>query len=138
MKSNFRDWKSDAIDEAFGLKQAHNLPALNEWVSSDYTPSDLDQHHLALLQKPLIMGVAGWNEVELENKFISPLFMLAELNADTFGYFLERDLTVTIGEYELWGRIDGLITTGVRSPKLPFFCLSEYKRQTDPDGEPQG
>lgn len=138
MKSNFRDWKSDAIDEAFGLKQAHNLPALDEWVSSDYTPSDLDQHHLALLQKPLIMGVVGWNEVELENKFISPLFMLAELNTDTFGYFLERDLTVTIGEYELWGRIDGLITTGVRSPKLPFFCLSEYKRQTDPDGEPQG
>ena len=53
------------------------------------------------------MGVAGWNEVELENKFISPLFMLAELNADTFGYFLERDLTVTIGEYELWGEPQG-------------------------------
>jgi hypothetical protein len=21
---------------------------------------------------------------------------------------------------------------------VPFFCLNEYKRQTDPDGEPQG
>ena len=31
-----------------------------------------------------------------------------------------------------------MIATGFRSPKKPYFCLAEYKRGTDSDGEPQG
>jgi hypothetical protein len=31
-----------------------------------------------------------------------------------------------------------MIATGYRSPKVPYFCLNEYKRQTDPNGDPRG
>ena len=55
-----------------------------------------------------------------------------------FAYFLERPLSATIGDYELSGRVDGMIATGFRNPKLPYFCMNEYKKAKDPNGDPQG
>lgn len=34
--------------------------------------------------------------------------------------------------------VDGMIATGFRNPKKPYFCMNEYKRGTDPDGAPTG
>ncbi len=51
---------------------------------------------------------------------------------------MERDLAITIDDYELSGRVDGMIATGYRNPKMPYFCMNEYKRQTDPNGDPKG
>lgn len=138
IKSNFREWNSDRIDEAFGTQQIDKHPALTDWLAYDYELEEWEKIALEKIQNPLIRGAIGWNEVELENKFISPMFMLAGVYGDNFGYFLERDLAATIDDYELSGRVDGLVASGVRNPKKPFFCLNEYKRLTDPDGEPQG
>ncbi len=138
IKSNFREWTSDRIDETFGTKQIDNHPALDSWLSFEYELKEWEKIALLTVQKPLIKGAVGWNEVELENKFISPMFMLAGVYGDNFGYFLERDLAANIDDYELSGRFDGMVASGVRNPKKPFFCLNEYKRLTDPDGEPQG
>jgi hypothetical protein len=138
IKSNFREWTSDRIDETFGTKQIDSHPALDSWLSFGYELKEWEKIALLTVQKPLIKGAIGWNEVELKNKFISPMFMLAGVYGDNFGYFLERDLAATIDDYELSGRVDGLVASGVRNPKKPFFCLNEYKRLTDPDGEPQG
>ena len=138
IKSNFRDWTSDRIDEVFGTKQLDTHSALGEWMNTQSDILDWENQAIAQIQAPLIKGVIGWNEAELENKFISPMFVLAGVYGDEFGYFLERDLAATLDGYELSGRVDGMIATGVRNPKKPFFCLNEYKRFTDPDGEPQG
>jgi hypothetical protein len=138
IKSNFREWTSDKIDETFGTYQVFESQLLDSWLSFQCEIEDSDKKTIAKLQKPLIKGSIGWNEFELENKFISPIFMLAELDGDNFGYFLERELKGIIDDYELSGKVDGMIAMGVRSPKKPYFCLNEYKRQTDPDGEPQG
>jgi hypothetical protein len=51
---------------------------------------------------------------------------------------LERDLAVKIDDYELSGRVYGLIATGFRNPKKPYFCLNECKKGTDPNGDPKG
>ncbi len=138
IKSNFREWTSDRIDETFGTKQIDSHPALDSWLAFEYELKEWEKIALLTVQKPLIKGAVGWNEVELENKFISPMFMLAGVYGDNFGYFLERDLAANIDDYELSGRVDGMVASGVRNPKKPFFCLNEYKRLTDPDGEPQG
>jgi hypothetical protein len=138
IKSNFREWTSDRIDETFGTKQIHTHPVLDSWLAFEYELEGWEKKALDRVQSPLIIGAIGWNETELENKFISPMFMLAGVYGDNFGYFLERDLAATIDDYELSGRVDGLVASGVRNPKKPFFCLNEYKRLTDPDGEPQG
>lgn len=137
-KSNFSDWTLDTIDEAFGTKQIFVSEKLNKWLSDEYEANEYERKYLLHLQSKLVLGGDSWNEVELENKFISPVFMFADFDNPEFSYFLERDMKTKIGEYEISGRIDGMIATGYRNPKKPFFCLNEYKKQRDPDGEPQG
>jgi hypothetical protein len=136
IKSNFREWTLDKIEETFEL-QLHD--GLDAWLLTTYHISEYENRYLLQLQKSLLIGGDAWNEVELENKFISPLIMFADIeNAMQFSYFLERELSAQILDFELTGRVDGMIATGFRNPKKPFFCINEYKRQTDPDGDPAG
>ncbi|MEY4541827.1 MAG: hypothetical protein RLZZ306_3584 [Bacteroidota bacterium] len=138
-KSYFRDWTLDKIDDAFRTIQVEELPILNELLHFEYQVDDFEQRFLSMLSKDYLnLGGDNWNEVELENKIISPVIVFSGIQNKKFSYFLERDLATTIDEFELSGRVDGMIATGFRSPKVPYFCLSEYKRQTDPDGDPQG
>ena len=137
IKSNFKEWTFDKIDDAFGMRQVFKSQALDEWMAFEYECSDYEKRYIFQLQKTLLLGGDDWNEVELENKFISPLIVFTEVDNEKFSYFLERELSATVGEYELFGRVDGMIATGFRNPRKPLFCLNEYKRQTDPDGNPQ-
>ncbi|MCU0339268.1 MAG: hypothetical protein MUE30_05240 [Spirosomaceae bacterium] len=139
IKSNFREWTLDSIDEAFGTQQVDTLPVLEEWLSYSYQINDYERTYLTKLANNFLYhGGDDWNEVELENKFISPLFVFSEIDSKSFAYFLERELSVTIDNYELSGKVDGMIATGYRSPKKPYFCFNEYKRGTDPNGDPKG
>ena len=138
-KSNFREWTLDKIDEAFGTKQVRSLAVLDQLVAHQYEIKEFEKRFLTRISSTYkYLGGESWNETELENKIISPLIVFAEIDNEHFTYFLERDLAVTIGEYELSGRVDGMIATGYRNPKKPYFCLSEYKKAKDPDGDPQG
>jgi len=104
-----------------------------------YIADEFETRYLKMLSNSyLTLGGDNWNEVELENKIISPMIVFSEIQNKKFSYFLERDLFTSIGDYELMGRVDGMIATGFRSPKAPYFCFNEYKRQTDPNGDPQG
>jgi hypothetical protein len=138
MQSNFRDWTLDKIDEAFGLRQVYEMETLTQLITPSYELNDFEKQYIGTLQEHFKYGGDDWNEVELENKFISPMMVLAYKPNDKYAYFLERDLAVKIDEYELSGRVDGLIATGFRNPKKPFFCLNEYKKGTDPNGDPKG
>lgn len=139
MKSNFREWSLDKIEEAFGLVQVESLPLLTELLQFEYQIDAYESRYLSSLRRNYVnLGGDNWNEIELENKLISPLIVFSEIENKQFAYFLERELKVEIGDYELFGKVDGMIATGFRSPKKPYFCLNEYKRQTDPDGDPQG
>jgi hypothetical protein len=139
IKSNFRDWNLEKIETIFGLVQVEKLSVLDEWLAIPYECDAYEQRYLLGLQKNYTrFGGDDWNEIELENKFISPLIVFAELDNRNFAYFLEREMQAIIGDYDLSGRVDGMIATGFRSPKKPYFCMKEYKRQTDPDGDPRG
>jgi hypothetical protein len=139
IRSNFREWTLDKIEDAFGLKQVRRLPILEELLSFEYQADAYETRYLAHLSETYIeLGGDDWNEVELENKFISPLIVFSDIPNQKYSYFLERELSTTIDEYQLSGRVDGMIATGFRNPKVPYFCLNEYKRQTDPDGDPRG
>ena len=138
-RTNFRDWSLDLIDTTFGTAQIESLPILEELLSFEYTTDQFENHNLDILRKTYLnFGGDDWNEVELENKLISPIIVFAEIANQKYSYFLERELSGVIGEHEISGKVDGMIATGYRSPKVPYFCLNEYKRQTDPNGDPRG
>ena len=138
MRSNFKEWNLDKIEEAFGLKQVWQSEILDELINHPYQLDEMERTFVTKLQRHFSFGGDDWNEVELENKFISPMIVLSEIADEKCSYFLERELSTTIDEYDLSGKVDGMIATGFRSPKKPYFCLNEYKRGTDPDGDPKG
>jgi hypothetical protein len=139
IRSNFKEWTLDKIDDAFGLQQVRRLPILEELLAFEYQADAYETRYISHLSETYIeLGGDSWNEVELENKFISPMIVFSDISNQKYSYFLERELSTTIGEYQLNGRVDGMIATGYRNPKVPYFCLNEYKRQTDPDGDPTG
>lgn len=138
-KSNFREWTLDSIEETFGLVQVRSLPILDELLSYKYEADAYEQRYLTTLQEDYVtLGGDDWNEVELENKFISPLIVFSGIANRKYSYFLEREMSEIINDIELLGKVDGMIATGFRNPKKPYFCLSEYKRGTDPNGDPKG
>jgi hypothetical protein len=138
-KINFRDWTLDKVEDVFAVEEVFNHPLLQDLAQFQYELSEYEKHYLDDLQKNYsLYGGEDWNEVELENKFISPLIVFSKMDSRHFGYFLERELSVTIGDYEIFGRVDGMIATGFRRPKKPYFCLHEYKKESDPSGDPRG
>ena len=134
--ATFKEWDLDKLDEAFSLKQVWQSDLLNQWENNNQEVNDFEKQSLENLQKSLIRGGRAWNEVELENKFISPMIMVANIDDEQIGYFLERPLKAIIGNYELSGIVDGMIATGIRNPQLPYFCLHEYKRSVENQGTP--
>ncbi|MEM9885073.1 MAG: hypothetical protein AAF849_04210 [Bacteroidota bacterium] len=139
IESNFKDWTADSVDEAFGTKlNLKGLPSLEILTSYEYEISEYEQRFLKDLSFSYRLGGQSWNEVELENKIISPLIIFSSIDNEKFAYFLERSLSATIDNYILSGRVDGMIASGFRNPKQPYFCISEYKRATDPNGDPEG
>jgi hypothetical protein len=136
--ATFKEWDLDSLDEAFGLKQILCSELLTQWESNKEKISKFEKQALLNLQKTLIRGGKAWNEVELENKFISPVIMMANIDDERIGYFLERPLSGIIGEYQLSGMVDGMIATGTRNPHVPYFCLHEYKRHVENQGTPDG
>lgn len=137
--SNLRDWTLDSIEQTFGLVQVRSLPILDELLAHKHEADAYEQRYLSGLREDyLTLGGDNWNEVELENKLISPLIVFSGIQNKNFSYFLERELKDTLDDYEISGRVDGMIATGFRNPRKPYFCLSEYKRGTDPNGDPQG
>lgn len=139
IQSNFREWTLDRIEETFGLVQVRRTYVLDELVSYHYELDDYQTRYLNdIAEKYISLGGDSWNEVELENKMISPIIVFSDIDNKQFAYFLERPLSVEINDYALSGRVDGMIATGFRNPKKPYFCMAEYKRATDPDGDPSG
>lgn len=138
--ATFKEWTLTKLDNAFGIRQILDTDCsfMQKWQALSQTTEiiDLERQVLLKLQKPLQWGGKGWNEFELENKFISPVFMIAEFDDRIIGYFLERPLKGIVGDYELSGIVDGMIARGFRDPDKPFFCMHEYKRSVDNDGQP--
>ncbi|TAE01153.1 MAG: hypothetical protein EAZ97_03790 [Bacteroidetes bacterium] len=138
--SNFKDWTLTTLDKTFDLCQIldYKCQILQDWqkLAATFEVSDFESQNLLNLQEPLQWGGKAWNETELENKFISPVIMLAKIDDRIVGYFLERPLKAVVKNYELSGIVDGMIATGFRDPDVPFFCMHEYKRSVDNHGNP--
>ena len=137
-QSNFRDWTLERLDEVFGLKQVFQTTLLDELLSYSIEISDYEEQYIKSLQAHFLLRGDDWNEVELENKFISTLIVFSSKPSERYSYFLERDLSVEVDNYILSDWVDGMIASGFRSPKKPYFCLNEYKKGTDPNGDPRG
>lgn len=76
---------------------------MQQWENNTVQMNEMEKSMLLQMQKSLIRGGRSWNEAELENKFISPLIILANIDDEQIGYFLERPLSaIIIGNFDLF------------------------------------
>ena len=140
IKRGFKECDREFLEETFGIIQIRHIPLLAEWQKNkdNYAVNEFEYYLLNNIQEVLIDRVDDWNEQELIENFIGPLFALINYNTLEYGLFSERFLKAVIGDYELSGNPDAIIAKGRRSPKIPYFCFHEYKKEQENKGDPVG
>ena len=139
-KVNFRECTLEYLEDTFGLKPKKQLPDLDNWLNTKMDISKYEERELNNLKDLLLENVHHWNERELPLYFIGPIFsMIHYTNIELqINLFAERALAGTVQDIELSGMPDGMIASGYRSPKKPYFTFQEYKKERDPHGDPAG
>ena len=137
-EKTFKDCTLKYLDETFDLEEARTLPTLEQWLSMSADISDMERHQLLHLKDVLDFNVHDWNEHELDSHFIGPIFTMVNFSSNKYNHFAQRDLEGIIEGIRLFGKPDGMVASGRREPKKPFFAFQEYKRNLDPNGDPAG
>lgn len=137
-KVNFSSCTLAFLEEKFYLDPVAKLNVLEHWLDREAPLSDLERQQLAHFRNLLSKNVLHWNEQELSLNFIGPIFGLVEFTHKKFNFFAQRSLSAIVEEIELFGKTDGMIASGFRAPKLPYFAFHEFKKEADSSGDPAG
>ena len=138
-KLNFSDCTLARVEDTFNLMAVESLATLTTWINTDFELTDLDKIAVNRLCFHLQKNVLHWNEQDLSLHFIGPMFSYIDFTERyRFNLFAQRTISAEIQGIALGGRTDEIIASGFRDPKTPFFAINEYKRETDPDGDPAG
>jgi hypothetical protein len=151
--SKFSDWTLTKLDKRFGLQQVFDLEILNRWLSADAEVSPADQAFLLNLKNKATIFVESWNEQEYWAYVIVPLlnyidftginligatFVGVEQTNKNYTCFVKRFFIGKVDGEEISGYPDGLIASGWREPEVPYFCLQEWKQESEPNSDPRG
>ena len=128
------------MQDTFGLRQIWESPILDHWnsVATGMTIEEPEKFLLPRLQTSLFKHGDTWNEIELIEFCVAPIFTLVDFQTEYFKMFSERRISAVIGDYELYGEPDALIAKGTYTPKIPYFCFNEYKRIEAHKGDVRG
>lgn len=138
-KLNFKECTLSIMEETFKLFPTKQSKTLTDWMSADIVLSAFQQETVQHLCNLLQDNVEHWNEYDLSLHFVGPMFSAVNFTQPMrFNLFAQRNLEAEVQEIKLMGRVDEVIASGYRVPKLPFFAFNEYKKETDPDGDPAG
>jgi hypothetical protein len=135
---SFSTCTKEFLKENFRLQQLWESPLLEQWFERAQSMGleEFEIKLLRMLQETFIRRCDDWNESELNEYFIGPIVALINFNTEYFCVFAERAIEAEIGQYRLAGKPDLMIAKGESSPKIPYFCFSEYKKQIAPEGNP--
>jgi hypothetical protein len=136
---SFDTWNYEQVEDTFGIKPIRTNPQFAEWLDADgCQPNDPQKTTLDELRFLLLDEAQNWNEDELKLFFIAPVLTLVHFKTPHFKPFTQRPLSVTQGNVSAAGKVDFLLATGKVTPKLPYFCLHEYKQENRRENDPLG
>jgi hypothetical protein len=146
MEKAFTDCSLVFLEDTFGLRQVPQQDTLQEWLDMAKTISitPTEKAVIPIFQQLLLTNVASWHEQDLSLHFVGPIFSLIGFTEPyRYNLFAERKIGATIvapdgNKYHLSGKPDEMIASGFREPVSPYFCFQEFKRETDPNGDPIG
>jgi len=134
----FGDCKLTKLERTFGLQQIEGGIILQNWLDKTAEISGFEQQSLEFYRSVLRQNSYDWNEMELLQGFIGPMFTLVNFTTKKFNLFSERAISAVVAGIELRGDPDGMIASGMREPEMPYFCFQEYKKFKNPEGDPAG
>jgi hypothetical protein len=137
---NFNKCTLAFMEKHLRLRPHFNSVLLTNWIDSKIKLSEFEEMSVAHLSAHLGINAFHWNEQALSMHFIGPMFTLPNFTeVSRFNLFPQETIGAEVTpEYTLTGRVDEMIATGFRTPEIPIFAFNEYKRETDPDGDPNG
>jgi hypothetical protein len=134
----FRDCSLYWLEKTFNIEEIKHLPSLDKWLSQTIEITQFEREYLLILQEDLDSNYRNWNEEELAQYFIGPILSFVRFSSKKFNLFAERPIEGIVQDWRLFGKPDGILASGRRVPEIPFFSFQEYKKMTDPDGDPAG
>jgi len=134
----FSHWKREEVEDVFLLTEVEELSVLEDWIAYRSDIHDHENQQITKLCNRLRKHVLDWNEEELKIQFIALLLDLVDYNQKNSKAFFERTIEVKVNNDVLKGNVECIIAKGKRSPKAPFFCLHEYKKEIDSSNDPLG
>ncbi len=138
-KRKFEEWEYSQVNKEFGYKRHYkNFELLEKWLVCQEPISESEAQHLEVLRERLFYNAEVWNEDELKFMFISPLTELVNFYTDQYKIFTQRKFSAVIGEWQLNGIVDFVVSKGEQHPEQPFFFLHEYKQERKRDNDPLG
>jgi hypothetical protein len=144
MKSyKFSQCSLGLLEDTFGLNMLTDSTLLNDWLAGNTEITPFETEILSFYQQKLRFHLYSWNEQELAMNFIGPILSLVGYSSKKYNLFSERRMSAKLPsldgqDIELSGDPDGVIASGFRVPKIPYFCFHEYKPEADTSGDAAG
>lgn len=136
----FKDWDSEDVERAFGIKRVWDMPSLLDWTKEEKGQKMEINASIEELKNKLLKNADAWNEDELKMFFIAPLLSQIPLEVDDFKPFTQRTISAKFPELDLEvsGKVEFVIARGKQRPKQPYFFLHEYKQERRRENDPLG
>ncbi len=136
---SFDTWNYEQVEDAFGILPIRTNPQFEDWLlAADCAPDVSEKKLLDYYRELLFEEVQNWNEDELKLFFIGPVLSLIHFKTANFKAFTQRTLTIETDTVSTSGRVDFMLAKGKVLPKIPYFCLHEYKQENRRDNDPLG
>jgi hypothetical protein len=135
----FDTWTYEQVEDTFGITPIINNPRFAAWLdTTNYEPNIVEKELLDEYRALLLNEVRNWNEDELKLFFIGPILGLIHFKTVNFKPFAQRTLTIDNGTASASGKVDFMLAKGKMIPKIPYFCLHEYKQENRRENDPLG
>jgi hypothetical protein len=136
---SFETWNYEEVEDTFGISPLRTIPHFEHWLKAeDCEPDESEKKLLDYYRDLLFEEVQNWNEDELKLFFIGPFLGLIHFKTASFKPFTQRTLSITKGEISASGKVDFMLAKGKVIPKIPYFCLHEYKQENRRENDPLG
>jgi hypothetical protein len=111
---------------------------MQTWLDCETTLNDGEQYLFDLIFNDACQNIGGWHEEDLKMKFICFVLRLGNLvDNQHFHTYFERTIETTVEGHFLKVKTSFMLAKGILDmPQVPYFHFQEYKRQTDPNGDP--
>lgn len=135
---SFERWTIDAVRQNLGLTRIKQHPALHKLLQIKPNLGAEEKQLIEQHRTNLVEHIERWNEQELQVFFIAHILAMVNFEDEAAEYraFMQRQLTATIGDITLTGRVDFMVATGYGEPQQPYFFLHEYKKERGIDNDP--